>query len=129
MSKPPSAAHFTELFDRALAACAKAQQLADVSTAAVARARSTRASARRTRALVADARDAWADSDAIFSIMRHEVEAVAAGMRAAGFDRRKAAAEVRAHVRFVLYDGGFSEAAAEPLVQRASDWVKLLFAA
>jgi hypothetical protein len=129
MSKPPSAAHFSDLFDRALAACARAQQLADVSTAAVARARATRISVRRTRVLVTDAREAWADSDAIFSLMRHEVEAVAAGMRAAGFDKRKAAAEVRAHVRFVLYDGGFTEAAAEPLVQRASDWVKLLFAA
>ena len=129
MSKPPSAAHFSELFDRALAACARAQQLAHASTEAVARARGTRASVHRTRALVTEAREAWAESDAVFSLMRHEVEAVAAGMRAAGFDRRKAAAEVRAHVRFVLYDGGFSEAAAEPLVQRASDWVKLLFAA
>jgi hypothetical protein len=129
MSRPPPTAPFSPLFDRALAACAKAQQLAARGTHAVAHARATRASARRTRALVSDARKAWADSDAIFSLMRHEVEVVATRMRDAGVDRHEAAATVRAHVRFVLYDGGMNEAAAEPVVQRASAWVELLFAA
>jgi hypothetical protein len=129
MSRPPPVADFSPLFDRALAACARAQQLAARSTQAVAHARATRSSAWRTRALVVDARNAWADSDAIFSLMRHEVEAVAGRMRDAGVDRREAAAAVRAHVRFVLYDGGMNESAAEPVVQRTSSWVDLLFAA
>jgi hypothetical protein len=129
MSRPPLASDFSPLFDRALAACAKAQQLAARSTQAVAHARTTRSSARRTRALVMDARNAWANSDAVFSLMRHEVEAVAGRMRDAGVDRHEAAAAVRAHVRFVLYDGGMNESAAEPVVQRASSWVNMLFAA
>jgi hypothetical protein len=129
MSRPPPTVHFSPLFDRALAACAKAQQLAARSTHAVAHARATRSSARRTRTLVSDARKAWADSDAIFSFIREEVEVVAARMREAGVDQHAAAAAVRAHVRFVLYDGGMNEAAAEPVVQRASAWVEMLFAA
>jgi hypothetical protein len=129
MSEPPLPVQFSALFDRALAACAKAQQLAARSTEAVARARVTRSSARRTRALVVGARDAWAESDAIFSLMRHEVEAVAARLRDAGVAREEAAAAVRAHMRFVLYDGGMNEASAEPVVQRASSWVDMLFAA
>jgi hypothetical protein len=54
---------------------------------------------------------------------------VATEMRNAGIDRHEAAAAVRAHARFVLYDGGMNEAAAEPVVQRASSWVESLFAA
>jgi hypothetical protein len=129
MSATLPSMHFSKLFDRALAACANAQQLTTRSTDAVARARAARASSRRTRALVADAREAWAVSDAVFSLLRHELETVAAEMRQAGLDQRDAAAVVRAHVRFVLYDGGMNEAAAEPVVQRASSWVEMLFAA
>jgi hypothetical protein len=117
------------MLDRALAACARAQQLAAQSTDAVARARAAHCSSRSSRVLVRQARRAWAESDAIFSAVRRELETVAAEMREAGVDQRDAAAAVRAHVRFVLYDGGVSEAAAEPVVQRATAWVELLFAA
>jgi hypothetical protein len=123
------AADFTKIFDRAVAACAAAQKLSSQSAEAVSRARSARASARRVRTLVAETRDAWAIADVVYSDMRHEVERVARALRDSGVDNSAAAATVRAHIRFVLYDGGLTEQVAEPVVARASTWVDMIYAA
>jgi hypothetical protein len=120
---------FTHLFDRAVAACAAAQQLSSRSAEAVSRARAARASARRVRALVTETREAWAIADLVYSDMRGEVERVARALRDSGVDNSAAAATVRAHIRFVLYDGGLTERDAEPVVARASDWVDRIYAA
>jgi hypothetical protein len=50
-------------------------------------------------------------------------------LRDAGVDDRAAVATVRAHIRFVLYDGGLAEQDAEPVVARASLWVEQIYAA
>lgn len=123
------AADFSKIFDRAVAACAAAQKLSSQSAEAVSRARSARASARRVRTLVAETREAWAIADVVYSDMRHEVERVARALRESGVDNSAAAATVRAHIRFVLYDGGLTEQVAEPVVARASTWVDMIFAA
>jgi hypothetical protein len=114
---------FSVLFDRALAACARAQQLATRCRESQARARLAKASARQLRVLAADTRSAWADSGRAFAAMRGQVEAVAVRMRDAGIEREHASATVRAHIRYVLYDGGLREHEAEPIVLRATDWV------
>lgn len=120
---------FTKLFDRAVAACAAAQSVSARSAEAVARARATRASARRVRALVTETRQAWALADLVYSDMRSEVERVARALRDSGVDKSSASATVRAHIRFVLYDGGLTERDAEPVVARASHWVDRVYAA
>lgn len=122
-------AGFNDLFDRAVAACAEAQRLAARTGESVNRARLERASARRLRTLVAETRETWAGADAMYSVMRHEVERVAHEMRDAGMDSVAAAATIRQHIRFVLYDGGLSERDTEPVVARASTWVDLMYAA
>ena len=127
MNDLPDAVRFSPLFDRALAACAVAQELSAHTTDAVAHARATRVSARRVRALAAETRASWVGADHAFSLMRRQVERVATVMRTSGMDRHEAAAAMRAHVRFVLYDGGVREHVAEPLVERASSWVELSF--
>jgi len=120
---------FSDLFDRAVAACAQAQRLSAQSAEAVARARATRASARRVRALVSETRDAWAVADLVNSDMRGEVQRVACALRESGMDKSATAATIRAHIRFVLYDGGLAERDAEPVVARANSWVDLVFPA
>jgi len=125
----PSQADFTQLFDRAVAACAAAQSLTSKSAEAVARARATRASTRRLRMLVSETRQAWALADLVYSDMRSEVERVAVALRESGMDKSSASATVRAHIRFVLYDGGLAERDAEPVVARASDWVDRVYTA
>jgi hypothetical protein len=127
--KSPNAADFTRLFDRAVAACAAAQSLTSKSAEAVVRARATCASARRVRALVTETREAWEIADLVNTDMRGEVERVAWALRDSGMDSSAAAAAVRAHIRFVLYDGGLTERDAEPVVARASDWVDRVYAA
>jgi hypothetical protein len=122
-------ARFSSVFDRAVAACAHAQLLMTRCAETSAQARSTHASSRRLRLLAADTRDAWVGAGKVFDVMRHEVESVAGAMRAAGIQRDAAAAAVRAHVRFVLYDGGLGEYDAEPVVERASLWVEQLYSA
>lgn len=122
-------ARFSRVFDRAVMACAAAQRLAARCRDAQARARATRASARRLGALAAETRDAWVGSDLVFSAMRREVEAVAHSLRDAGVACDQAGATVRAHMRFVLYDGGMAEDDAESLIDRASDWVDLAYEA
>ena len=125
----PSSSDFTQLFDRAVAACAAAQSLTNKSGEAVRRAQSTRASARRIRALVSETRQAWALADLVYSDMRSEVERVARALRDSGMDNSSASATVRAHIRFILYDGGLTERDAEPVVARASHWVDRVYAA
>ena len=120
---------FTQLFDRAVSACAAAQNLTNRSAEAVARARATQASTRRIRALVSETRQAWALADLVYSDMRSEVERVAWALRESGMDNTSASATVRAHIRFILYDGGLAERDAEPVVARASDWVDRVYAA
>jgi hypothetical protein len=127
MTSRVDAASFSMVFDRAVDASAHAQQLMARCTATSARARTTHASSRRLRELAAEMRAAWLGADEVFDVMRHEVEAVAWTMRAAGVGRDAAASAVRAHVRFVLYDGGLTEHDAEPLVERASRWVELVY--
>jgi hypothetical protein len=123
------AATFSDIFDRAVAACSMAQQLSARSADAMTRARATRASARRIRRIAIDARVAWGEADVAFDVMRRQVEVVAMEMRGAGMTRHDASAAVRAHVRFVLYDGGLGERDAEPVVQRASAWVDTVYEA
>lgn len=127
--KSPSSADFTNLFDRAVAACAAAQGLTSKSAEAVARARAARASARRVRMLVTETREVWAFADLVYSDMRGEVERVARALRKSGMNNSAAAATVRAHIRFVLYDDGLTERDAEPVVARASEWVDHVYAA
>jgi hypothetical protein len=122
-------APFTELFDRAVAACADAQRLAGRTAESVKRARRERASNRRIRALIAETRDTWEGANAIYSVMRIQVERVAHEMREAGVDNVAAAATIRQHIRFVLYDEGLTERDTEPVVARASTWVDMVFAA
>ena len=120
---------FNELFDRAVAACAEAQRLSGCTAESVKRARRERASARRLRTLITDTRDTWEGANAMYSVARVEVERVARAMRDAGVDNVAAAATIRQHIRFVLYDGGLAERDAEPVVVRASTWVDMVFAA
>jgi hypothetical protein len=122
-------AEFPPLFDRSVTACVCAEVLVRRSASAAALAREMRASSLRMRTLVRATRDYWATADLVYSSMRRQLEQVAATMRAAGLDQERAAAEVRARVRFVLYDGGFGEIEVEPVVQRASLWVEELFEA
>jgi len=125
-AEPPT---FNELFDRAVAACAEAQFLSGRTAESVRKARRERASARRLRALVAETRDTWEGANAMYAVMRVQVERVAREMRDAGVDNLSAAATIRQHIRFVLYDGGLPERDAEPVVTRASTWVDTVFAA
>jgi hypothetical protein len=129
VSERDFATRFSQLFDRAAAACARAQALAAQCADISARARASHASARRLQALAAETRAAWAGANATYGVMRHEVETVADAMRASGVSGEDAAAAVRAHVRFVLYDGGLREQDAEPVVESASDWVDAVYAA
>jgi hypothetical protein len=121
--------HFTQLFDRAVAACAHAQVLAARCRESQSSARAAHVSARRIRALAVETRAAWAESDRTFSAMRCQVELAAAGMREEGMECSRAAAAVRAHVRFVLYDDGQHEQEAEEIVARASAWVEQVYQA
>ena len=129
MSDLPASVRFSHLFDRAVTACARAQGLSTRSTTAVAHARATRVSARRLRALAVETRASWVGADLVFSLMRRQVERVATVMKVSGMEEHAAAAAMRAHVRFVLYDSGVCEADAEPLVERASNWVQQSFRA
>ena len=129
MSQSPAQVAFTAIFDRAIAACARAQLLSGQAAEAVARARAARASNRRLRNLVEETRDVWAGADLVYGTMREEVERVALAFRESGLDDVTAAATVRAHIRFVLYDGGLPERVAEPVVSRASTWVHMVYAA
>ena len=113
---------FSELFDRAAAACAESQRLVGLS----ARTLMSTSQRRRTAALM---RDTWAEAEAVHSVLRSEVERIARNMRESGLDDRAAVATVRAHLRFVLYDGGLAEQDAEPVVARASLWVEQIYAA
>jgi hypothetical protein len=118
---------FPELFDRVVAACARAQRVASDAAQAVARARATRASSRRLRGLVADTRESWEGADEVYGSMRGEVERIARSMRDAGVEAEDAAAAVRHRIRFVLYDGGLSERDTEPVVARAEQWVVMVY--
>lgn len=129
MNEADHALRFSRLFDRAVAACAQAQLLATRCRESQSRARSTHASARRIRALASDTRAAWADTNEVFGLMRREVEAVANAMRASGVECAHASAAIRAHMRFVLYDGGLREQEAETVVERATEWVSQVYAA
>jgi len=120
---------FNHLFDRAVAACAEAQCLSGRTAELVKKARLERASARRVRTLIAETRETWEGANAMYAVMRVQVERVAREMRDAGVDSASAAATIRQHIRFVLYDGGLAERDAEPVVIRASTWVDMVFAA
>jgi hypothetical protein len=125
-ANPP---RFHPLFDRAVAACAEAQRLSGRTAESVRKAQLQRASARRVQALIAETRDTWEGANAMYAVMRVQVEHVAREMRDSGVDSASAAATIRQHIRFVLYDGGLTERDAEPVVTRASTWVDMVFAA
>jgi hypothetical protein len=129
VTQKPERPDFSDLFDRAVAACASAQRIAGESAESVRRARALGATAHRLRKLVVETREAWAGADVMYSTMRSEVERVAREMRDAGVDDRAAVATVRAHIRFMLYDDGLTERDAEPVVARASVWVEQIYAA
>jgi hypothetical protein len=120
---------FSDLFDRAVAACAESQRLVGLSARTVSHTRSSRADSSQLRRTAVLMRDAWAEAEAVHSVLRNEVERVARTLREAGVDDRAAVATVRAHIRFVLYDGGRAEQDAEPVVARASLWVEQIYAA
>ena len=129
MIDPEETRRFSALFDRAVAACATAQQLAIRCRESHTNARASRASARRVRVLASETRAAWAQSNAVFAVMRREVETVARAMRSEGLERLEAAAAVRAHMRFVMYDGGMHEQEAESVIARANEWVDEVYQA
>jgi hypothetical protein len=120
----PPPASFSVHFHRDLAACAQAQVLVSRSVEAATRSRALGASSRQIRLLAVDTREAWRGADLINAMLRRQVVVVAGGMRAAGMSESEAATVVRAHIRFVLYDGGLREVEAEPLVARAATWVE-----
>jgi hypothetical protein len=120
---------FDHHFDRTVAACAEAQRLSGRTAESAKRARRGRASTRRVRTLIAETRETWEGANAMYAVMRVQVERVAREMRDAGVDSASAAATIRQHIRFVLYDGGLTERDAEPVVIRASIWVGQIFAA
>jgi hypothetical protein len=120
---------FDHRFDRTLAACAEAQRLSGRTAESAKKARQGRASTRRVRALIAETRETWEGANAMYAVMRMQVERVAREMRDAGVDSASAAATIRQHIRFVLYDGGLTERDAEPVVIRATTWVDQVFAA
>lgn len=126
IANPPT---FNDLFDRAVAACAEAQRLSGRTAESVRKARIERVSVYRVRALIAETRDTWEGANAMYAVMRVQVERVAREMRDAGVDSASAAATIRQHIRFVLYDGGLTERDTEPVVTRASTWVDMVFAA
>ena len=120
---------FSELFNRAAAACAESQRLVGISAKRISHSRVSRADASRLRRIAVRMRDTWAKAEAVHSVLRDEVERVARTLRDAGVNDRAAVATVRAHIRFVLYDGGLSEQDAEPVVARASHWVEQIYTA
>lgn len=120
---------FDHRFDRTVAACAEAQRLSGRTAESAKKARQGRASTRRVRALIAETRETWEGANAMYAVMRMQVERVAREMRDAGVDSASAAATIRQHIRFVLYDGGLTERDAEPVVIRATTWVDQVFAA
>ena len=120
---------FSELFDRAVAACAESQRIVGLSARTMNFSRSSRADALRLRRAAVLMRDTWSEAEAVHWVLRNEVERVARAMRDAGVDDRAAVATVRAHIRFVLYDEGRAEQDAEPVVSRASLWVEQIYAA
>ena len=120
---------FSELFNRAAAACAESQRLVGLSARTISYTRVSRADASQLRRTAVRMRDTWARADVVHSVLRDEVERVARTLRDAGVNDRAAVATVRAHIRFVLYDGGLSEQDAEPVVARASHWVEQIYAA
>ena len=128
MPRADSVDPFTPLFDRSVELCARAQALLRQSASAIARARRLR-SLRRKRPLVAAGRMNLEVAEILFTSLRDEVETAAFAMRDAGLDVTEAEATVRSRVRFVLYDGGFREVEAEPVVERATTWVKAFYEA
>jgi len=121
---------FSELFDRAATACAESQRLVGLSTRTMTSARMWRAdTASHRRRTAAQMRETWAEAEAVHSVLRDEVERIARTMRESGLDDRAAVATVRAHIRFVLYDGGLAAQDAEPVVARASLWGEQIYAA
>ncbi len=120
---------FSELFNRAAAACAESQRLVGLSARTLSSSRRSRADASRLRRTAAQMREAWAEAEAAHSVLREQVELVAQTLREAGMDNRSAGATVRSHLRFVLYDGGLAEQDTEPIVARATLWVEQVYAA
>ena len=68
-------------------------------------------------------------AEILFTSLRGEVESAVSTLRDAGLGEAEVEATVRAHVRFVLYDGGFGENEAEPVVDRTTSWVRELYEA
>ena len=120
---------FSSLFDRAAAACADSQRVVNHSAETAERARASRAASSMLRRSAVQMRDAWAKADEKHAVLRAEVERIARSMRDAGVEDHAAVATVRAHLRFVLYDGGLTEQDTEPVVERASLWVEQVYAA
>ena len=120
---------FTPLFDRSVQLCARAQALVRQSATAISRARALRSAWRSAKPLAQEGRVNLEVADILFRSLRTEVESAATTLRDAGLDEAEATAAVRARVRFVLYDDGFREMEAEPVVDHATAWVRELYEA
>ena len=120
------ASPFTPLFDRSIELCARAQALVRKSGSEVAQARALRLVSWRARALAKAGRMNLEVAEVLFVSLRDEVESAVSTLREAGLAEAEVEATMRAHVRFVLYDGGFREVEAEPVVERTTTWVKEL---
>lgn len=129
MGIPDREPDFSEVFDRAAAACAESQRLVGISARTMTRTRASCSQSAQLRRIAVQMRDRWAQAEVVHSVLRREVERVACSLRDAGVEDREAVATVRAHIRFVLYDGGLAEQDAEPVVARASLWVAQIYAA
>lgn len=125
----PVPVEFSSRFDRAVAACADAQAIVTRAAEAAVKSREMCLSASRVRHLAVETHAAWKGADLTTVLMRRHVAAIARAMRDAGMNQDDAAAAVRAHIRFVLYDGGLREREAEPVVQRANACVADAFRA
>jgi hypothetical protein len=118
---------FTPLFDRSVQLCAQAQALVRKSVSEIARARALCSASRSAKPLAQEGRMNLEVADILFTSLRGEVESTVGTMREAGLDEAEATAAVRARVRFVLYDDGFREMEAEPVVDHATAWVRELY--
>ena len=125
----PVPVEFSSRFDCTVAACARAQAIVSSAAEAAARSRELRVSSARIRHLAVETHAAWHDARLTSALMRQHVAAIAREMRDAGIDHADAAAAVRAHIRFVLYDGGLGEREAEPVVDRAEACVDDIYRA
>jgi hypothetical protein len=127
MNEQSSTDPFTPLFDRSVELCVRAQALVRESSSELVRSRTLKLVARRAKAVAETGRMNLEVAAILFTSLRDEVESTVSSMREAGLTEAEAEATVSARVRFVLYDGGFREEEAEPVVEHTTTWVRELY--